>query len=261
MARVFATILQPSKKIVLLALADFANDDGKNIFPSVATIAKKSSLSRRSVQMILADFVSSGVLRVAKNGLGGAPGSTRHLIIDLTVLENMVRIAREENLAPVSQRGAKERTAGAQTNEETGETPAPNPSVIHHQITTVESPNSSGGAIDEFEWPPQLDAEERDAVQTVLSCITSSNRQKQFVLDELRAALAKREIPRKAAWVRTVLARGIERTPAGKAFDRSRKERKEHEKPQHQKTSGLKTEAQKDADRARLRSIKESLKK
>lgn len=261
MSRVFATNLQPSKKIVLLSLADFANDDGKNIFPSVATIAKKSSLSHRSVQTIIGDFTESGILRTTKNKFGGAPGATRHLEFNLTALDNLVRLARDEIFAPVPATGANDSSGGAKTDDKTGEIAAPNPSVIHHQTTTDEPPNSSGGAIEEFEWPPQLDSEERDAVQTVLSCITSSHRQKQFVLDELRAALAKREIPRKAAWVRTVLARGIERTPAGKAFDRSRKERKEHEKPQHQKTSELKTEAQKDADRARLRNIKESLKK
>ncbi len=94
MSRVFSTSLQPSKKIVLLALADFASDDGKNIFPSVATIALKASLSRRSVQTILAGFVNSGILRVVKNPFGGAPGTTRHLQIDLATLERLTKFAR-----------------------------------------------------------------------------------------------------------------------------------------------------------------------
>lgn len=263
MSKVFATNLQPSKKIVLLALADFANDDGKNIFPSVATIAKKSSLSHRSIQTILGDFLHSGILRITKNQFGGAPGTTRHLQIDLGVLENLLKLARDEDSAPVTKRGEKERSEGAQTNEETGETPAPKPSDNHHQTTTTDEPlnSSRGGETEELEWPPQLDSEERDAIQSVLSCVSNSDQQKQFALDELRAALTRREIPRKAAWVRTILERGIERTPAGKAYDRTRKERSERKESPSCKLSEPKTEVEKTAGRERLRKMRESLKK
>lgn len=262
MSRVFATNLQPSKKIVLLALADFANDDGRNIFPSVATVAKKSSLSHRSVQSILGDFLRSGILRATKNPLGGAPGKTRHLQIDLTALENLMRLARDENFSPVPRPGADDSNGGVQTDAKTSAPPAPKPSKNHHKTTTDEPPNASrSGGTKELEWPPQLDSEERYAIQAVLSRASNSDQQKQFSLDELRAALARREISRKAAWVRKVLEKGIERTPAGKAYDRTRRERNERKENQSCKLPEPKTEVEKNTSREWLRKIKEALKK
>ena len=48
-------------RLVLLALADFANDEGY-CFPSLERIALKSALSKRNVQMILRDLKSRGEL-------------------------------------------------------------------------------------------------------------------------------------------------------------------------------------------------------
>ncbi|MGA8148220.1 MAG: helix-turn-helix domain-containing protein [Gallionellaceae bacterium] len=262
MSRVFATGLQPSRKIVLLSLADFASDDGKNIFPSVGTIAKKSSLSHRSVQTILGDFLHSGILRVTKNPFGGAPGQTRHLEIDLAALENLMKLQRDEDFSSVQKRGANERSEGVQTDEKTTEAPAPKPSDIRHQTTTTdEIPDlSRGGETDVFDWPPQLNSEERETILNFFAKNPNSHQQ-QFVLDELRAALAKRAIPRRVAWVRAVLKNGVERTPEGKAYDRNRKYSGERKESLCHEPSNPKTMAEKNADRERLRKMREALKK
>ena len=55
-------------RLVLLALADFANDEGY-CFPSLERIALKSALSKRNVQMILHDLKSRGEL-VIVHGAG-----------------------------------------------------------------------------------------------------------------------------------------------------------------------------------------------
>lgn len=261
MSRVFATNLQPSKKIVLLALADFGSDDGKNIFPSVSTISKKSSLSHRSVQTILGDFLHSGILRVTKNPRGGAPGTTRHLEINLAALDNLMKLSRDENSSPVQKRGAMERSKGVQSKEKTSAAPASNPLDNHPSTTTDKPSDSCGGETEELEWPLQLDSEEREAILAVFFHTFTSHQQKQFVLDELRAALTSREIPRKAAWVRTVLEKGIERTPAGKAYDLSRKKRSERKESPSHKPSEPMAEVEKNAGRERLRKMKETLKK
>lgn len=59
MSLVWEVDLQASQKIVLLALADCANDEG-NAWPSVATLARKSSKSERTVQMMLAELEAAG---------------------------------------------------------------------------------------------------------------------------------------------------------------------------------------------------------
>ena len=44
---VWALDMAPIEKLVLQAYADHAADDGSRVFPSIATIAKKTGLSRR----------------------------------------------------------------------------------------------------------------------------------------------------------------------------------------------------------------------
>jgi hypothetical protein len=55
--------LAPGPKLVLMALAD-ASDDGGICWPRVATIAKKCSLSKRTVQRVLREFEVEGLLWV-----------------------------------------------------------------------------------------------------------------------------------------------------------------------------------------------------
>lgn len=261
MSRVFATNLQPSKKIVLLSLADFADDDGKNIFPSVATVAKKSSLSHRSVQSILGDFLRSGILRVTKNPFGGAPGKTRHLQIDLTALENLMRLARDANISPVLETGADDSIGGVQTGAKTRATPAPKPSKNLHKTTTNDGNQNSirGGADVSFDWPPQISPEEQSAIQEIFSYISISDQQKQYSLDELRAALSRHEIPLKAAWVRAVLTKGMVRTTEGIAYERARKRGCKLKDGQSQKLQEPLTVVDKATGRERIRKMKEVL--
>ena len=72
-------------KAVAMKLADCANDDGRNIWPSVATIARETELSIRTVQMMLRKLEGMGILKVAERG-GSCPGHTTVYEIDLTVL-------------------------------------------------------------------------------------------------------------------------------------------------------------------------------
>ena len=61
------------EKLVALCLADFASDDGRNIFPSVSTIAKKTCMTERNVQLILKKMQSRGWLICVYKSLGGKP--------------------------------------------------------------------------------------------------------------------------------------------------------------------------------------------
>ncbi len=47
---------KPSHKFCLLAYADHADHNGKNIFPAVGTVAKKTGLDERTVQRLTADM-------------------------------------------------------------------------------------------------------------------------------------------------------------------------------------------------------------
>lgn len=70
MTAVWALALPDSQKIVLLALADCANDEG-HCWPSMATLAKKCSKGERTVQGVIKDLVAGGHLsRIEKPGKG-----------------------------------------------------------------------------------------------------------------------------------------------------------------------------------------------
>lgn len=64
MSVVWDMALQPTKKFVLLALADCANDIGTGCFPSVPTIAKKCSLSIRIVRKCIGELSSEGHISI-----------------------------------------------------------------------------------------------------------------------------------------------------------------------------------------------------
>lgn len=54
--------LPQNEKFVLLAYADHADHDGRNIFPAIATIAKKTGYSERSVQRTTKELEEKGYL-------------------------------------------------------------------------------------------------------------------------------------------------------------------------------------------------------
>ena len=63
MTEVWKLDLQAPRKMVLLALADNANDEGTNCFPSVATIVEKCSMSERTVQGHLQALEETGLIQ------------------------------------------------------------------------------------------------------------------------------------------------------------------------------------------------------
>lgn len=68
MQLVWTTTLPAPKKLVLLALADNANDEG-DCYPSVATLTHKCSLSERAVQYAITELVGMGhVSREVRSG-------------------------------------------------------------------------------------------------------------------------------------------------------------------------------------------------
>ena len=72
MSEVWRTKLPTVEKMVLLVIADHANDEGTEAWPSQATIATKASISVRTVQRAVNSLVSSGFLRLEKHAGGSA---------------------------------------------------------------------------------------------------------------------------------------------------------------------------------------------
>jgi hypothetical protein len=57
-----------SELLVLLALADYAHDDGTSIYPSVATIARKSRLSVDQARRVVHELIKDGYVELVEEG-------------------------------------------------------------------------------------------------------------------------------------------------------------------------------------------------
>lgn len=71
-----------NRKLLAVRLADFADDEGRGIYPGVSRLSCETELSERTVQRILADFVREGILVVVREATG-RPGIANAYDFDL----------------------------------------------------------------------------------------------------------------------------------------------------------------------------------
>ena len=90
MSRLFrAQLGSPNRKMLAIRLADFADDDGRGIWPTVGRLAIETELSERTVQRLLREFVEDGLLVVVAEG-GGRPGQATRYDFNMRVLEQFI---------------------------------------------------------------------------------------------------------------------------------------------------------------------------
>ncbi|MBM0234635.1 helix-turn-helix domain-containing protein [Micromonospora sp. STR1_7] len=65
-----------TERLVLLAIADFAADDGSNAWPSLGTLARKARLDERTVRRIIRRLQDGGHLLVDVAAGPGVPTGT-----------------------------------------------------------------------------------------------------------------------------------------------------------------------------------------
>jgi len=112
-------------RLVLLAIADSADHDGTNAWPSVATIARKCQVSERTVQRSIRSLVDLGELRVqAQAGGTGKMRDDRRPNLYEVPMDGVTdrRPEEDDGVTPGAERGDIQRVDGA--------TPlSPNPSI------------------------------------------------------------------------------------------------------------------------------------
>lgn len=134
MSKIWRTNLPTAEKMVMLVIADHANDDGTNAWPGVATIARKTSMSERTVQRYIKALEESGLILVVAQG-GGTKDTrndrrpNRYDII-LSALHGVTNSASDvDGVTNEASRGDKNDVTGCQT-EQNGVTPvSPYPSL------------------------------------------------------------------------------------------------------------------------------------
>jgi len=104
-----------NERLLALALADHARDDGTRIWPSVAELARKTVLSRSTVQRLIRSMLERGWLEQVHTATG-RPGDTNEYRVNATWMAGGNLPERGVKLTPLSA-------------EETGTQPVDN--VIH----------------------------------------------------------------------------------------------------------------------------------
>ena len=116
MSMVFETNLPTSEKFVLLAMTDYASETGESVYPSVATIVRKTSLSERTVHNCIKVLLDMGFLELVSEG--GGRSNTNLYAINIGVLKG----------ATVTKKGANDARKGATVTKK-GAVVAPEPSL------------------------------------------------------------------------------------------------------------------------------------
>jgi hypothetical protein len=75
-----------SELLLMLAFADYANDVGDKIFPSVDTVSNRLRLSHRQAQRLIGGLITDGWIELVGNANGGAPGTTRNYRMNVSRL-------------------------------------------------------------------------------------------------------------------------------------------------------------------------------
>lgn len=97
-----------SEKLAMLALADWCDDEGGNLRPSIGTVAKKICSSESQARRIVHGFLNDGLLEVVGNHHGGAPGTARHYRLNLEKLAQTPSIYDTPRTNATPSMGARE---------------------------------------------------------------------------------------------------------------------------------------------------------
>lgn len=131
-------------RLILLAIADSANDDGGNAFPSIETLSDKAKVSERTVQRSVRSLVLLGELQVIPNA--GRNGTNVYRVrMDPRQSDTPVNLTPPSESHPRQSDGVTPGASGGDNRVTPGVTPvSPEPSF--NQQRTVQKNSSSVAA-------------------------------------------------------------------------------------------------------------------
>lgn len=152
------------QKLVMLRMADYANDDGDSVFPSNDEVARQCGLTKRGAQYIMRGFHNCGLMTVTAEG-GGGPKMTNQrkidvdLLIDLALANRCLEGAKDglrvvdkkgELSAPYTLRRVNSRVIRVNSVRDKGEPQCTQPT-SNHQLEPL---GASADARDSSRTPP-----------------------------------------------------------------------------------------------------------
>lgn len=89
-----------SELLAMLAMADWCNDQGGSLYPSMKAVGDKIRVGEKQARRIIHGFEEAGFLSVVGNAYGGAPGTTRHYQLNVAKLKQLAD--QREQTTPTS---------------------------------------------------------------------------------------------------------------------------------------------------------------
>ena len=222
-----------SEMLLALALADFSNDDGTQIYPSVSALGKKTRQSDRNVQLTIKKMLANGFLTLVEaGGREGKKYRANEYRINLFFFdssdtnlggeifspmpkkpENNGVSARGEIFSPLNVLGVKKTVLGVKNGALGGEI-AISPHTPYTTIITTTTTTSSSSkeskpvvVVNDLIFPPQTPQAERDSIQAVLVSTGVGEEFWQQLVDELIGARMHRAISNPAGYIRGMAER------------------------------------------------------
>lgn len=195
--------LPPPAKLILMALADAANEEGR-CWPRIKTLATKCCVSGRTVQRVLREFETSGLVTVTRRFAPGRGQTSNSYLLGagsppdkLTPPAQHRRRGDTGDAAPATQH----RQRGGDSDESYQE-PKQNP-----QPEPPQRKEGSGSVLDDLRFPRSLSSAELDELRALLLGIPGADAQ--VLLDELIGALADSRTIRTSPmrWFRAIVRR------------------------------------------------------
>lgn len=174
--------LPPTSKLILMALADSANEEGR-CWPAVKTIAGKCGISARTVQRLLKDFEANDLLVVSRRTRadGGQTSNCYRLGMPPPDKLSSPSTVTADGMTQVSPLGVTEQCRGGDDAVVSPQEPLQEPA-IEPSLQQAEAPT--------LLLPSQLTAADKRLIVGLLQNVPSSDAQ--MLLDELAAAVEAR---------------------------------------------------------------------
>jgi hypothetical protein len=118
MGEIFDLDIPAAEKLVLLAMADHARDDGTGCYPAIGTLARKTSLSRRGTQKLIRRLQTAGF--IADTGKISRLGTIEYTL-------TLAKGGEQGSLLFRHQGGERQSTKGANQKTQRGERGSPEP--------------------------------------------------------------------------------------------------------------------------------------
>lgn len=162
MSRVWEADMEMGRKMVLLAMADYADDNGGGIYPSIPTLAKKCSMSERALQAHIAEMRNDGWLTVdGKKPVKGGHVNVYRINLDA----KWCRICTPAKSAPVQKTAFSGAESAPNPSEPSEEREGDAKNETQHEPNRSNSLSSKIITYREDEIPPHLRNKPRKVVK------------------------------------------------------------------------------------------------